>query len=179
METVITTYRVLVPRPKTRASAIIDAGSGVVSDCEVDTEGRIEVWFEGNRHKAANLNTYGQRVGSAAGRLSTRYPTIAKATCPVEEFIVVGEFSFSHDWSTFALKIDDDFTVAAWCGVASIQSDGKTAIAALKQMVLEMRSAVELSARLGTPIADAQLLLAWADQLATATFMLEREKERS
>jgi hypothetical protein len=42
----------------------------------------------------------------------------------------------------------------------------------VKQTIAEMRSAVELSRQLGTPVADHQLILDWADQLE-ATFAAE------
>ena len=114
-------YTVLVPKPGTRAAAIIDAGSGVVTEGWIDTEGRIEVYFEGNRHGAENLRTYAQRVGSAAGRLVQRYPTIAKATCPSEDFHVVGKYLFAPDWSTFALKLTDEATALDWCGAPWVE----------------------------------------------------------
>jgi hypothetical protein len=38
----------------------------------------------------------------------------------------------------------------------------------VRQVILEMRSAVQLSLRFGTPVADQQLLLDWADQLEQA-----------
>ena len=159
-------YRVLIPKPKTRA-AIIDVGSGVVTNGEIDTEGRIEVWFEGNRYKAENLVTYEQRVMHAAGRLAQRYPTTAKATAPVEEFIEVGTFTFSNDWLTHTLKLSDPATVYMWCGVTHDVHGGRLPLTVLRDTILEMRSAVELSERFHTPVADAELLTAWANQLTT------------
>ena len=38
----------------------------------------------------------------------------------------------------------------------------------VRQVILEMRSAIRLSAALGTPIADAQLLRDWANVLEEA-----------
>ena len=167
-------YTVLVPKPGTRAADIIDHGSGIVSEGIIDTEGRIEVYFEGNRHGAENLRTYAQRVGSAAGRLVQRYPTIARATCASDDFHVVGRYLFTHDWSTFALKLTDEATALDWCGASKGDTRPMSMHDGLRQVILEMRSAVQLSQQFGTPVADQQLIRNWADQLATIAMGLSQ-----
>jgi hypothetical protein len=54
------------------------------------SHGKVEVYFEGNRYGAANLTTFEERVLCAAGRLTARYPTVAKAWCDLGDIEVVG-----------------------------------------------------------------------------------------
>jgi hypothetical protein len=109
---------VLVPKPGSRAADMIDAGSGVVTD-EASWTGLPEalVYFEGNRYGAENLRTFDQRVLSAAGRLDQRYPTVAKAMLPIDDFVPVGLFTYTADWTTSALALDpemDPEILARW-----------------------------------------------------------------
>jgi hypothetical protein len=57
-----------------------------------DGDGLVTIWFEGNIHRAANLTRFVERVRSAAGRMETRYPTIAMQAIPASELYVVAEF---------------------------------------------------------------------------------------
>ena len=111
---------VLVPKPGTDAERTIDAGSGIVCDPlhvisgVLVSDERIEVYYEGNRYGASNMQTFEDKVKHAAGRLSERYPTIAKAMLPRTQFAAVGMFQFTADWKETRLSITDEATVKRW-----------------------------------------------------------------
>ena len=101
----------LVPESGTSAWATIDRKSGIVGrDIGV---GQFEVYFEGNRYGAVNLATFEQRVLCAAGRLVSKYPTIARAVFAATDFKVVG----SVDWDAAAVRIEDKTAVDVWTGL--------------------------------------------------------------
>ena len=115
----MTTLVVLVPRPHTNAAAAIDRGSGIVANAhaaEWAAEAFFDVYYEGNRYGAVNLTRFEDKVECAAGRLSTRYPTIARGTFPREEFRVVGYFSYDAAEGEHQLRIVDEATLRAWTG---------------------------------------------------------------
>jgi hypothetical protein len=70
----------------------IAPGSGIVGLSR--DNGGVLLYFEGNLHNAENLRTYEERLACAAGRLFTRYPTVAKILLSREdverELIAVG-----------------------------------------------------------------------------------------
>jgi hypothetical protein len=113
-------YIVLVPKPGSMAEKIIDRGSGIVT--RPLPEGRFPkedgaqrmVYFEGNRYGAENLRTFKERVIQAAGRLHTRYPTVARGLFPASEFEEVGTLVVAADGSYDSLVIDSPFEVERW-----------------------------------------------------------------
>jgi hypothetical protein len=117
---------VLVPKPGTYPAATIDRGSGIVTDPEavwfrgtpaVDpTTVRWEVYYEGNRYGAENMKLFEERVKHAAGRLSVKYPTVARGLYPPDQFDVVGTYEFSPDWRESRLEVTDEATLTAWLG---------------------------------------------------------------
>lgn len=108
----IRTLTVLVPRPDSDAARTIDPGSGIVT---ADAGGAtVDVYFEGNGYRAANIRTFEDKVLHAAGRLAKAYPTIARGRFPREDFDGVGTFSFSDDWREHRLDITDAAAVARW-----------------------------------------------------------------
>jgi hypothetical protein len=99
---------------------MIDPGSGVVAmpdsnDREPgvtaagDREGRISVWFEGNRFGAINLQRWADRVFCAADRMVSRYPTRAVAVLAEDDFTCVGLFAL--DTGMFSWQVPDPMTV--------------------------------------------------------------------
>lgn len=105
---------VLVPRKGTLAASMFDRASAVVTDGNV-VEGKILVWYEGNRHGACNLNTFYERILSAAGRLAVSYPTTAKAMLPREDFVEAAVFSM--DRLAFS-EVAEPGVLAEWAGEA-------------------------------------------------------------
>jgi len=74
--------------------------------------GLVHCYFEGNLHGAENLKEFSDRVKTAAGRLVSKYPTVAHAWCPKEELIRVG----SYNTKTEELLLNDLQTLAKWLG---------------------------------------------------------------
>ena len=93
------TLLVLVPRPGSVADRVIDKGSGVVAEAaSLDMTGlAFDAYFEGNRYGAANLQTFEQRVESAAGRLRARYPTVARGWFACTDWLIVGTYTYLGD----------------------------------------------------------------------------------
>jgi hypothetical protein len=60
----------------------------------------VMVYFEGNRFGADNLQRWVDRVNCAAGRLLSRYPTVATALLPVGELEEVGVFDVDRGVAT-------------------------------------------------------------------------------
>lgn len=109
---VLRVLSVLVPRPGTPAGGRIDPGSGVVT-ADATTE-RVQVYYEGNRYGAENLRTFEARVFHAAGRLASRYPTVACGVYDRADFAVVGTCTFSADWRLRDLVVTDAPRLAEW-----------------------------------------------------------------
>lgn len=72
----------------------IDRGSGVVlvpgPPGQGVPVGSFRVWFEGNRHGAANMERWADRVHHAADRALAGYPTVATGVFPAEKFRALG-----------------------------------------------------------------------------------------
>ncbi len=83
---------IYIPKATAAEFASIAPGSGIVG-VPLGKNGTV-LYFEGNRYDASNLRDYEERVACAAGRLFTRYPTVAKMYLPAGEentrFIAVG-----------------------------------------------------------------------------------------
>ena len=67
---------VLIPKPNSSKRKLIKAGSGIVATNRPD--GSTDIYFEGNLYGAENLRSYWGRLLCAAGRLSQKYPTVAR-----------------------------------------------------------------------------------------------------
>lgn len=108
----------LVLVPNDGASAGIDAGSGVVADGEnlaAGLDGPVaNIYFEGNRLGAVNLQRYEDRLMCAGGRLVHAYPTVARARLPLSMFRVVGHLDVDT-WQFFPAA-DAEEALAAWAG---------------------------------------------------------------
>lgn len=82
-------FRVLVP--KSNNHPFIDPRSAIVTREPLQVEeGRVRVYYEGNRLGAENLTSFLGRALCAAGRDSERYPTVAMAQVLLEDFLDVG-----------------------------------------------------------------------------------------
>lgn len=110
--TATTVYLIVVPRSGTLAARYIDPGSAIV--CEAFDAANVLVYFEGNRYHAANLTDFKTRVQCAAGRLWRKYPTVARGTYARDNFQVIGTFTFTDDWRTDELQIEDQHRLTAW-----------------------------------------------------------------
>jgi len=113
---------VLVPKEGTPSAALIDPGSAVVSD-GAEENGRIMVWFEGNRHRAVNLTRFHDRTVCAAGRMSARYLTVARASFPRDEFEEAASFSIARLAFT---GIASPVALERWAGESLEDIAGKT-----------------------------------------------------
>ena len=81
---------VYVPRANHPEVAHIDAGSAIVGLPQDD--GRIAIYYEGNRYGSASMERFADRVAQAAARLRFDYPTVAKARVPSESLVEVGRY---------------------------------------------------------------------------------------
>jgi hypothetical protein len=95
-----------VPVSGTTTEKVIDRGSAIVAKPNSNI-----FYYEGNRHNAENLVTYEQRVSCAAGRLATKYPTIAFGQFNPAELQSVGLFDQSAGW---VLSIHDFERLHDW-----------------------------------------------------------------
>jgi hypothetical protein len=99
---------VYVPAPGSRLRRVVLAASAVVG-CE--QPGPVEVYFEGDRF--GDGMDFHTRLELAAGRLTERYPTVARATVDDGQLIEVGDYE--PDWRR--LTVTDRATLAAWLAV--------------------------------------------------------------
>lgn len=110
------TLLILVPKVGSVPRRLIDKGSGLVS--ELPESGPhpndIEVYFEGNRFNSPDMHTFQQKVHHAAGRLSQRYPTVARGVFKRADFDVIGTYHFSDDWQDRQMQITDPERLRQW-----------------------------------------------------------------
>ena len=91
----------------------IAAGSAIVAH---ERAGAMIIYYEGNLINAMNLHSINERIYSAAGRLLTRYPTVALSSVTPERsaelFHTVGTVSVLQN----KMKIDvtDDDKLNIW-----------------------------------------------------------------
>jgi hypothetical protein len=85
---------ILIPKPKNSKRKLIKAGSGIVATDRPD--GSTDIYFEGNLYGAENLRSYWGRLLYAAGRLSQKYPTVARLVDKdwSENFDRIGAFDY-------------------------------------------------------------------------------------
>ena len=108
-------FPVFVPSEDSSSAKMIDPGSGIVG-VPYD-EGRILVYFEGNRHGAVNVVTFADRVLHAASRLAHDTPTGALAAVPAEDVQQVG----TYDPKTGTVRLDDEKALARWLGGETVE----------------------------------------------------------
>ena len=72
----MTTALIYVPVPRSHADLLIAPGSGIVGFDKPASEYTV-VYYEGSTLGASNMVRYEDRIKNSAGRLFTRYPTVA------------------------------------------------------------------------------------------------------
>lgn len=82
----------------------IDPKSAIVG--REPEDGRIKVYFEGNRFGAENMRRFTDRLMHAAGRLVQRYPTIAYGWYPEKALVAVGTYDAAN-WRITAIHNAD------------------------------------------------------------------------
>jgi hypothetical protein len=116
------TLSVLVPKKDSAPHAVIKPKSavvGVVHSAQNENCVMLDVYYEGNLYGAVNLVEYDDRLQCAAGRLLTRYPTVARGFWLVDMFDIVGRVSYTYDsahklWRRGDLVISDRKALDAW-----------------------------------------------------------------
>lgn len=68
-----------------------------------DTDGLVDIWFEGNLHGAVNLNSYFEKIRCAAGRMVTNYPTAARASARPGDLRVLARYDLRRNFVTALL----------------------------------------------------------------------------
>lgn len=112
-ESITDVLQVYVPTLTAPIRAIVVPGSAIVSRGIVDT-GSVLIYYEGNVYDAVNMRKFSERVLHAAGRLTLKYPTRAKAFVSPEDLVPIGEY-----WTTPPrLAIRDYLLLEEWltCG---------------------------------------------------------------
>lgn len=110
---------VYVPKPNSSAASLILPASAIVGEGEKD--GRILCFYEGNAIGAANLDSFYERLRSAAGRLVTRYPTSAMAAFPAEELDRVATYDAEREYLP---TIFDHLSLERWAKESSLNIQG-------------------------------------------------------
>ena len=103
--------KLFIPSPDSTYYKVLAQGSALVgapADARFG-DGNVLVYYEGNIYGACNLETFADKAKCAAGRLITRYPTVAQVVLPREELIEVG---FMEDGYSVTLVRED--LIAAW-----------------------------------------------------------------
>ena len=108
---------VYVPRQGHPEVGHIDAGSAVVG-LRLD-DGRVAIYYEGNRYGSASMQRFGDRVAQAAARLRFDYPTVAKARVPSESLVEVGRYD-GVEGRVELLGDDAERELSAWLGVEQL-----------------------------------------------------------
>lgn len=110
-EFLVPVLSILVPARGCEHKLGIDRGSAIVGLQALHDE-RVLVYFEGNRYRAENLRRFDQRIETAAGRLTQRYPTIARASVSASDLTLVGTFSTE----TRSIAVLDKIQLREWAG---------------------------------------------------------------
>lgn len=106
---------VYIPALSDPLRAVIRLGSGIVGTTDGE---RTTIDYEGNLYGAQNIVTWADRVMIAAGRHSTRYPTVARSWVKPEALIRVG--TYEHD-RVPAIELEADVAlVCAWLGIRDL-----------------------------------------------------------
>lgn len=105
-------FNVYVPADETTGTVPcgILPGSGIVGRSTGD--GLIEIWYEGDAHGAANLNTFAEKISCAAGRMSSQYPTSARAVVDASSLLLIGKFHLAEGLAV----IDEATLTSKWSG---------------------------------------------------------------
>lgn len=107
---------IFCPKPSTPLATTLKAGSAIVGDPTALTEGRVCIYYEGNVYNAENMRYFSERLLHAAGRLTTKYPTVAQAFISLDELDEVGVYNTDAKQAL----ISDPETLRAWCPDADV-----------------------------------------------------------
>lgn len=111
---------------------LIAKGSGIVGR---DGSYGLEVYYEGNLYRAANIITFADRVYHAASRMEASYPTAARGVYPRVEFEHVGTFTADR------VQLDADggalTRLARWIGAG--EDDGEFFVPDAARLAAELR----------------------------------------
>lgn len=105
---------IYVPALGADSLADLIPGSGIVGTPMLD--GKVLVYFEGNKYRAQNIRTWADRVKHAAGRMATNYPTIAMRMVPIQQVQPIGRVRFSSLGMETILDIADLDRLRWWLG---------------------------------------------------------------
>ena len=108
--------RVVVPNAEklkpASALSFIREGSAIVVD-----PSRPEIcYYEGNLYGSVNLVEFIDKISCAAGRLVTRYPTVAMAGIDTSSVIPVAEFDYNIPGGVSNVQVLDKDTLTGWAG---------------------------------------------------------------
>lgn len=91
---------ICVPTPGSPLAKRLAPGSAIVTALEtvkgVFPDIDCTVFFEGNLYKAEMLSTFCQKLACAAGRMATKYPTVATSKVSSSELIYVGTYDYEY-----------------------------------------------------------------------------------
>lgn len=99
--------------PATDDTFGIDPKSAIVAGVSQRGQERTTIHFEGNRFRAENMTAFVDRCLHAAGRASTRYPTIARISVPTSAMRRVAGYDLAGNRLT---DVSDAPALAAWAG---------------------------------------------------------------
>lgn len=103
---------IYVPRPGSLTEAMIRPHSAVVASIDEGVD-MASCFFEGNIYGAQNLRSFHDRLVVAAGRLTSDYPTTARALVSVADLIRVA----SYDTRFLAVRdVIDGQRLSKWAG---------------------------------------------------------------
>jgi hypothetical protein len=113
----MTMLTIFVPKAGSAAGHMVIPGSAIVATPKREIDGRAVCYYEGGRH----IETYFEKLKIAAGRLMTRYPTIALAAFDLKELVQVG----TYDGDRYVVtEITNAATLQEWSGETSDQIMG-------------------------------------------------------
>lgn len=128
---------IFVPLNDTAAAKQIAPKSAIVAAEGVDAP---IFHFEGNVYNSVNMQRFIERLISAAGRLSTNYPTAAKASFSPSDMKAVGTFNMEFNCIT---SLIDAPALEAWSGedqilfAGELLPIGRVLVTGIGQRVLE------------------------------------------
>lgn len=103
---------IYIPLPGSTTEAMIHPRSAIVAKVEEGADTAF-CYFEGNVYGAQNLRTFHDRLVVAAGRMTSDYPTTARALVPVGDLIHVA----SYDPRFLAVRdVIDGNLLSQWAG---------------------------------------------------------------
>lgn len=103
---------VFVPSDHSPLVTEIAAGSGIVGSSDPEDADRVIIDYEGNLYTASNVVTFADRVHVAAGRHTSRYPTVARQRVSAADVVAVGEW----DGNEGIVRVTHPETLATWLG---------------------------------------------------------------